>query len=116
MSRHYQQADLGQAYDSAVTASIWKQYAIRKIFGTNKASASFFGRGLPALLVFEGEHPAHVYPHEERRGIVTIRDYLESLLGDSRKIDLARQMGDSRKSIGPVGASTTKPVNEGRHR
>ena len=27
----YQQADLGQAYDSAVTASIWKQYAIRAI-------------------------------------------------------------------------------------
>ncbi len=111
-------AELNRAYDAAVKAAVWNRYPIRKVFGTNKSSASFFGGGVPALLVYEAERPVHVFPHEEPGGeAATIRDYLDKLLrGDGGGKELAQRMDELRKAIGPVGATTNELVQEGRHR
>ena len=110
-------ADLERAYEAAVIPSVWNRYRIRKVFGTNSSSASFFGRGVPALLVYEGERPVHVFPHEEPGGRVTIRSYLETLLsGSSGGENLAGRMDELRKDIGPIGATTTELIREGRRR
>jgi hypothetical protein len=111
-------AEIGKAYEAAVVASVWNRYRIRKVFGTNSSSASFFGKGIPALLVHEGERPVHVFPHEEAGvGIVTIRKYLESLLdGNTKGVELARRMDELRSEIGPIGISTSELVREGRRR
>lgn len=111
-------AEIDKAYESAVIASVWNRYRIRKVFGTNSSSASFFGKGIPALLVYEGERPVHVFPHEEAgAGLVTIRTYLESLLeGNHKGVELARRMDELRREIGPIGISTSELVREGRRR
>ena len=115
---NFSTSEIYKAYESAVVASVWNRYRIRKVFGTNSSSASFFGKGIPALLVYEGERPVHVFPHEEGgAGLVTIRGYLDSLLeGNLRGVELARRMDELRKAIGPIGLSTSELVREGRRR
>ena len=110
--------ELNQAYEAAVKAAVWNRYPIRKVFGTNKSSASFFGRGVPAMLVYEGERTIQVYPHEGAEGKpVTIRDHLEKLVhGDQRGEALVSRMDALRKAMGPVGATTTELIREGRRR
>lgn len=110
-------AELERAYESAVIPSVWNRYRIRKVFGTNSSSASFFGRGVPALLVYEGERPVHVFPHEELGEVVTICDYLQQLLGaNGGREELAGRMDELRKAIGPISIATSELVREGRHR
>jgi len=109
---------MGKAYGAAIVASVSNRYRIRKTFGTNSSSASFFGKGVPALLVYEGERAIHVFPHEEAGSmVVTIRMFLESLLqGGSRGVELACRMDELRKAIGSIGVSTSELVREGRRR
>ena len=67
-----------KAYIQAVVPSVLKKYRIRKVFGSQRHSASAFGRGVPALLVYEdnGDVPIDVYPHENLGRIVTIYEFL----------------------------------------
>ena len=110
-------AELSRAYDAAVIPSTWKRYRIRKVFGTQSSSGTFFGRGVPALLVYEGERPIDVFPHEVAGEAVTIRAYLEGLCGErSKGAGLANRMDELRKAMGPVGAATSELVHEGRRR
>ena len=115
---HPSPAELDRAYQAAIICSSWNRYPIRKVFGTNKSSGSFFGRGVPALLAYEGERPVQVIPHEGPQGEpTTIRDYLENLLtGDGGGEALARRMDKLRRIIGPIGAPTSELVREGRRR
>lgn len=115
---HSSPSEIDRAYQAAIICSSWNRYPIRKVFGTNKSSGSFFGRGVPALLAYEGERPVHVFPHEDPQGKpTTIRDYLETLLtGESGGEALAKRMDELRKTIGPIGASTSELVREGRRR
>ncbi len=110
-------SELSRAYEAAVKCSVWERYRIRKVFGTNKSSASFFGHGVPALLVYEGERPVQVFPHVGTDGEpATIREYLEmSLRGDDGgRQGLASRMDELRREIGPLGVSTSELVREGR--
>lgn len=109
---------VARAYERAVIASYTNRYAIRKVFGTNSSSGVFFGRGVPALIVYdEGDRPVHVFPHEERGDLVTICDYLETLLGDDAAgLRLANAMDELMREIGPIGAPTSDLVHEGRRR
>jgi hypothetical protein len=74
--------------DQATAASVWRHQAIRQTFGSRgRGGLPFFGRQVPALLVYEGEEtiPVAVYPHSETRGDTrtdfTIEGYLKGLLG-----------------------------------
>ena len=78
---HY---DLNDAYLEAVSASVYKQYPIRQVFGSKKHSGWLFGRGVPALLVYtpEKRFPEDVYPHGSWDQICTIRDFLRDFEGE----------------------------------
>jgi len=72
---------LQEIYSRACAPAVWKHTGIRRVFGTKRrGDGPFFGREVPALLVYEaGErHPTSVYPHRKpgRGPVVTIRDFL----------------------------------------
>jgi hypothetical protein len=110
--------ELQAAYEQAVVASARHHFRIRKVFGTNRSSGCFFGRGVPALIVREGESPIAVYPHETQDGrLISISDYLDSLLADQiGPEDLAKEMDRARRELGPIHTKTSELVHEGRRR
>lgn len=72
-------------FGKAYIVSIRKHIGIRRVFGTRRrGSGSFFGREIPALLIYKigEEYPSNVYPHQKRGGgpVVTIKDFLGSLV------------------------------------
>ena len=74
--------EIQKAYLDAVVPSVFKKFGIRRVFGSRRRSGWLFGRGVPALLVYEeGEqYPSDVYPHDEGQGRVkTIREFLYDL-------------------------------------
>jgi hypothetical protein len=103
----------------AVPPSVRKRYSIKRIFGTNKYPGSFFGRGVPALVVLDDGRPQDVFPHEEGGKIVTIKDYLERLSkagGAADRRALAERMDALRAKIGRVGVGVRELIDEGRRR
>lgn len=76
-----------EAYSLAATPAVVrhsKTYSVRRAFGTRRRGGEFFGRGVPALVVYRGAGglPTDVYPHYEGDRPVTIRDFLRRLLED----------------------------------
>jgi len=71
-----------KAYVDAWTPSIAKKFGIRRVFGTRRRSGCYFGREVPALLVYEddSESPIDIYPREELGRTVTIEEFLTDLL------------------------------------
>ena len=115
--------DREEAYRSrAVPPSVSRRYRVRRLFGTNKYPGQDFGGAVPALVVLEDGRPVDVYPHEEQDGtIVTIRDYLDSLGGAAPGggADLASRLDALSARIaayGPLGATASELVEEGRDR
>ncbi len=102
----------------AVPPSVRRRYRVRRVFGTNKYTGGFFGKGVPALVVLENGRPQDVYPHEEQDGtIVTIKDYLDRLTrGEAGGRELARRMDALRVRVGDVGVTARELIDEGRRR
>jgi hypothetical protein len=104
----------------AMRPSVSKRYRVKRIFGTNKYTGAYFGRGVPALVVLEDERPVDVYPHEEEGGrIVTIADYVARVRrGDDmeRRKALVRRTDALRKRIGKLDLSWSDIIREGRER
>jgi hypothetical protein len=75
-------AKVYRAYADAWLPSVSKKFGIRRVFGTRHLGGCFFGREVPALLVFKDdeEQPVNVYPHEEHGRIVTIKEFMQALL------------------------------------
>ncbi len=76
--------EIYKVYTEACTPSIVKGrmgYRVRQIFGSRRQSGAFFGKGVPALLVYEeeGQLPVDVYPHEELGRLITIKEFLQGL-------------------------------------
>ncbi len=73
-------------YSKACWPAVSKRYEVKRMFGTNRQSALFFGLQVPALLVKEsGEMVSDTYPHRERPNtIVTIYDFLTKALANFR--------------------------------
>ena len=100
----------------ATPPSVWKRYRVRELFGTQKYPGAFFGRSVPALVVFEDGRPVDVYPHQEGGKIVSIDDYIDSVTRSSRAVELARRMDALRARIGTVDATASELIEEGRRR
>jgi hypothetical protein len=103
----------------AMRPAVTRRYRVRQIFGTHKYPGSWFGKGVPALVVLEDGNPRDVYPHEEEGRIVTIADYVSRIgRGDeaARRRALVRRMDALRKRIGPVGVSMRELIEDGRRR
>lgn len=121
--------DLLKLYSEAIVPAVQKKYPIRKIFGTNRNSRVNFGKGVPALLVYEpgSDYPVDVYPHGTGRNIVTIRTFLESLIQQLKRPPMAaksqagnmvlvERMDRLREKIGPIGVPVVNLIREGRRR
>jgi hypothetical protein len=67
-----------KTYIAALAPSVLRKYRVRRVFGTHRRAGSAFGRGVPALVVWDeiGDIVADVYPHEEAGRIITICDFL----------------------------------------
>jgi hypothetical protein len=80
--------DQWNLYSRAIQAVTISKCAIRQVFGSHgHGGGPYFGREVPALLVYRGELnlPVEVYPCRYRREgrTVTIQGFLKSLLGSS---------------------------------
>jgi len=74
--------DVLKAYLDAIIPSVFRKFGIRRIFGSRRRSGWLFGRGVPALLVYQegNASPIDVYPHDDGQGrIRTVREFLFDL-------------------------------------
>lgn len=123
------QEELSNLYFEAVAPAVNRKYHVRQVFGSKRQSAIFFGREVPALLVYEParKYASDIYPHRAGDSTVTIRRFLEDLLkklertemkGESRKASklLVAQMDRLREKIGPIGVPVAELIREGRRR
>ncbi len=114
---------LYKIYMEACRPAVQKKFVIRRMFGSKRKSASFFGRGVPALLVYNGDnqHPIDVYPHEEDGRLVTIREFLEKFnekdftLPQVKALHAAKRMDMRRRNIGPIEFKVAEFIHEGRN-
>ena len=69
-------------YSQAFFPSVRKKLRLRQVFGTRRRSGCFFGKEIPALLVYEEDmkYPVSIYPHEKNGRIITIKEFLETLI------------------------------------
>ena len=74
--------DIQETYMDAIYPSVRQKFGIRRIFGSRRRSGCFFGKGVPALFVYEDDsgYPTDVYPHEELGRVITIKEFLETLI------------------------------------
>jgi hypothetical protein len=82
-------ADLFDAYIAASVPAVLKghtMYNISRVFGTKRSKGIFFGREVPAMLVYGemDQHPTDVYPHRIGQAIITIKEFLEKILSGKR--------------------------------
>ena len=121
--------ELLELYSEAIIPAVHHRYRIRQVFGSKRNSGSNFGKGIPALVVYEPgqRHPSHVYPHRAEERIVTIMAFLQDLMKKMKrapttvedrepKIALVKRMDRLRKEIGPIGVRVAELVREGRRR
>jgi hypothetical protein len=69
-------------YSKATIPAIHKKYEVKRMFGTNRHSACFFGLQVPALLAKKtADDVGDTYPHRESPNtLVTIYDFLTGAL------------------------------------
>jgi hypothetical protein len=78
-----------RAYMRVIWPAVHKHYEIKKMFGTNRRSACWFGAEVPALLVVDADPVGDTYPHRKGNRITTIHDFLNGLLA-TLKADAAK--------------------------
>jgi hypothetical protein len=71
-------------YSRAIIPAVYKKYEVKRVFGTNRHSACWFGLQVPALIVKRtSDDVGDTYPHREPpNSVVTIHDFLTSALAD----------------------------------
>jgi hypothetical protein len=69
-----------KAYISAIIPAVYRHYELRKMFGSNRISACWFGAEVPALVVTDSDAAGDTYPHRKGDRITTIGSYLTGLL------------------------------------
>lgn len=65
-----------ECYSRVTLPAVYKRYDIRKILGTNRRSACWFGAEVPALLAAEADSIGDAYPHRKGNRITTIHNFL----------------------------------------
>ena len=121
--------ELMNLYLEGTLATARRKYRVRQVFGSKRHAGFLFGRGVPALLVYEPgkPHPVDVYPHRRGTRTVTIRAFLNDLLDTLEKTSATRErrkpddalvarMDRLREKIGPIGVRVAGLVREGRRR
>lgn len=105
-----------------VSPATSRKHRFRQIFGSKRYPGRLFGKGVPALVVYEdgADLPSDVYPHEESGRLVTIRDFLEKEAGTkttrNEALHAAARMDERRLRMGPIGFRAAELIREGRRR
>lgn len=112
---------LTKAYAEAVMPAVWRKYRVRQVFGSKRHPGRFFGREVPALVIYENDQPVDIYPHEENGQVITVKEFLKDLLRRHFKmsevaLEAAARMDERRVRIGPIGMKTSELLQEGRRR
>jgi len=68
-----------ESYSRVTQPAVYKHYDIRKILGTNRRSACWFGAEVPALLATDSNSIGDAYPHRKGNRITTIQSALMRL-------------------------------------
>lgn len=111
-----------QAYLEAAMPAIRRKYRVQRVFGSKRFSGRYFGKEVPALVVYEEEDrpPLDIYPHNKEGRVVTIREFLEHLVqGKVRQLEALRAaagMDELRARIGPIGCKVSELIQERRQR
>ncbi|MCS6936973.1 MAG: hypothetical protein RMJ96_03495 [Candidatus Bipolaricaulota bacterium] len=109
-----------KAYMKAVMPAVLRKYRVRQVFGSKRHPGRFFGKEVPALVVYENGHPRDIYPHEENGQVISIKAFLESFLRRSAErseaLRAAARMDERRTRIGPIGIKASELIQEGRRR
>ncbi len=69
-----------ESYSHVALPAVYKHYDIRKMLGTNRRSACWFGAEVPALLAADSDSIGDAYPHRKESRITTIHGFLVQLL------------------------------------
>jgi hypothetical protein len=69
-----------KAYISAIVPAVYRHYELRKMFGSNRISACWFGAEVPALVITDDDAAGDTYPHRKEDRITTIRSFLAGLI------------------------------------
>lgn len=72
-------------YSRVTQPAVYKHYDIRKMLGTNRRSACWFGAEVPALLATDADSIGDAYPHRKGNRIATIKAALMQLLADPHR-------------------------------
>jgi len=67
-------------YARVTMPAVYKHYEVRTMLGTNRHSACWFGREVPALMVTDAHSVGDTYPHRKGSQITTIHTFLTGLL------------------------------------
>ena len=69
-------------YSKAIIPAVYKKYEVKRVFGTNRHSACWFGLQVPALVVKRtSDDVGDTYPHRKSPNtVVTIHDFLTTAL------------------------------------
>lgn len=125
----WSEKELSNLYIEAVLPAVYKKYHVRQVFGSKRNSGFLFGKGVPALLVYEPgkQYPSDIYPHRNGGRIVTIKAFIEELLKKMGKAPLSAEKREANKAlvgrmdrlrekIGPIGVPVSELIREGRRR
>lgn len=75
------------AYKRVAAPAIYKHYEVKRVLGTNRRSACWFGAEVPALLVTDSDSIGDSYPHRKQNRITTIQRCLTALLASQQQPD-----------------------------
>jgi len=68
-----------ESYGRVIIPAVYKRYEVRKVLGTNRHSACWFGAEVPALFVTNTDSVGDTYPHRKGNRITTIHNFLVGL-------------------------------------
>ena len=69
-----------ESYARVTAPAVYSHYEVKKMLGTNRHSACWFGAEVPALLVTDADSVGDTYPHRKGNRITTIYGFLTGLL------------------------------------
>lgn len=68
-----------ECYLRVTLPAVYKRYEVKKVLGTNRHSACWFGAEVPALFVTNTDSVGDTYPHRKGNRITTIHNFLVGL-------------------------------------
>ncbi len=69
-----------ESYSRVILPAVYRDYEVKRMLGTNRRSACFFGAEVPALLVTGADLAGDTYPHRKGNRITTIHAFLTRFL------------------------------------